>query len=69
MHIATATIEPTSSEYAMLTDVQYKVILKGLITGLDDYGAIAAQGKYTLEFVVDEYATCVTSFVEITSRW
>ena len=37
LNIATATIERTTSNYQKLSDVQYRINLKGLVTGIDAY--------------------------------
>ena len=68
LDIATATIEKASSSYTKLSDVQYRINLKGLVDGEDDYGSISALGKYEIRLLMDEFAEYVVESVKVARR-
>ena len=69
LDIATATIERTTSNYQNLSDVQYRINLKGLVTGIDAYGQSSVYGKYEIKLIADEYAEYIIEAVKVTRRW
>lgn len=69
IEIATATIEQTANEHPDLSEVQYRINLKGMVTGADDYGGMTVDGKYDVELIIDEYARYIIRLVKVRNRW
>ena len=65
LDIATATIERASSSYTKLSEVQYRINLKGSVEGEDDYGVLVALGRYEIRLLVDEFAEYVIESVKV----
>lgn len=67
--IATATIERIDDGHPKLSEVQYRIVLKGMVSGEDDYGGTSACGKYSIELTIDECAEYVVDKVRVMNRW
>lgn len=69
INIATATIERITDGHPKLSNVQYRIVLKGMINGEDAYGETSAFGKYNIELTIDECAEYVIDTVSVMHRW
>ena len=69
-NITFSTIEPLEKPlYTNLSETQYKIVIKGLAVGEDDYNSSTGDFKFDVCIIIDQYANYAIDDIKFISRY